>query len=121
MAIGWGAAAANTALDSLGATYRWVQLHDGAPGSDGTSNVAASGTRKQATWAAATGGQLLTSAELLWTALPEIDTFLYASIWSLSSGGVFWRSATVSALPVATGGQFRIPSGLLVVALPLAS
>lgn len=121
MADGFGSAGANTALDSLGAAYPWVKLHTGLPGSAGTSNPATETTRKQATFASASGGSVATSADLVWTSVAGSETYTHFSMWTASTNGSFGGSGAVTANAVTAGDTFTIPSGSLVLSLTLAS
>lgn len=124
MAEGWGPTIGNAALDMLD-SYRWIQLHTGSPGGSGTGNIAATATRVQTTWVAAVGGVKASSVDTVWLSSDILDTagtaFLCWSAWTLSSGGVFGGSGTLSALAVSSGRGLTIPAGLLVASMPLAS
>lgn len=121
MAEGLSATAANALLDSLGSTYSWVQLHVGAPGAAGTSNVATETDRTQATWASASGGTKSNSANLVWSAVAGAEDYTHFTVWTASSAGTFGFSGTVTANAVAAGDTFTIPTGDLDVSLTLAS
>ncbi len=121
MAEGFGSAGANTALDALGAAYPWVKLHVGAPGSAGTANAATETTRKQATWAAASGGVLSTNATLTWTSVAGSEDFTHFTLWTASTAGTFGASGTITANAVTAGDTFVIASGDIDVSLTLAS
>jgi hypothetical protein len=121
MAEGWGSAAANAALDTLGSTYPWIKLHVGAPGAAGTSNAATETTRKQATWAAASAGALTTSAQLQWTSVAGSEDYTHYSMWTASTAGTFGHSGTITANAVTAGDTFTIPTGDLDITLTLAS
>jgi len=118
---GLSTTAANALLSSLAATYTWIQLHLGQPGANGTANLAVETTRKQATWAAPSGGLLTNSAELLWTAVAASEDYAFFTAWTVSSGGTFGFSGTVTADAVTVGNNFRAPVGALDVTLVLAS
>jgi hypothetical protein len=121
MAEGFGSAGANTALDALVAAYPWVKLHIGAPGSAGTSNAAAELTRKQATWAAASGGAVSNSAPVTWNNVTGTEDYTHFSLWNASSGGSFGASGTVTAAAVTAGQTFQVATGDLDLTLTLAS
>ena len=68
MADGLSATVADSALDDIvGTNANDVQLHKGAPGSAGASNVSSVTTREAVTWAAASGGSVAASNEPEWT------------------------------------------------------
>lgn len=101
----------------------WVKLHTGDPGSAGTSNAAGETTRKQPSFAAASGGSISSNADLVWTNVSTAETYSHVSYWDASSGGTFLGSAALSASKtVAVGDTFTIPSGSLTVSLtPVAA
>jgi hypothetical protein len=121
MAEGFSAAGGNTALDALLAAYRWIQPHLGAPGSAGTSNQAATTTRRQATFASAAAGSATTSAEVRWTAPGTTEAWTHFSAWSASSAGTFGFSGTITGGTVTSGVDFSIAAGGLVVSVTTAS
>lgn len=121
MADGWGSAAANSALDSLGSTYPWMKLHTGLPGSAGTSNAATETTRKQVTFASASAGSKASSADLTWTSVAGTETYTHFSLWTASTNGTFGGSGSITANGVTAGDTFTISSGSLTLSLPLAS
>jgi hypothetical protein len=121
MAEGWGATAANSALDTVCAAYPWVKLHTAAPGSAGTTAAATETTRKQVTEASATGGSKASSADLVWTSVAGSETYTKFTRWSASTAGTFGFSGTVTANAVTTGDTFTIPSGSMTTSVTLAS
>lgn len=121
MALGFSTAAANTHLDNQGAAYPWVKLHIGDPGAAGTSNAAVETTRKQATWAPASGAASTTTADLVWTVVAGTEDYTHFSLWSASSAGNFGGSGVVTANAVTTNDTFTIPAGDMDMTLPVAS
>ncbi len=121
MATSWSSTAGNAALDTLLATYSWVKLHVGNPGSAGTSNPATETTRHQATWTASSGGAASNSADITWTSVAASETYTFFTAWTASTAGVFGFSGTVTASAVTTGDTFIIRLGDLDVSLVLAS
>lgn len=130
MAAGLAAAVANGFMDALGnasnytaPTAFWVQLHTADPGAAGTTAVAAETTRKQASFAAASGGAITTDAALDWTAVAANETITHISFWTASSAGTFLGSdALDSSAVLSAGGNFTIASGDLTVSItPLAA
>lgn len=111
-------AVANGWLDALcrGVAYDndefWAKLHLGDPGSAGTANPAVETTRKQATFSAASGRAITTSAALEWTNVSTTEVYSHVSFWSASTGGTFLgRDDLSSAAAVEVGDTFRIPAG----------
>lgn len=121
MATSWSSTSGNAALDSLLATYSWIKLHVGNPGAAGASNPAVETTRKQATWTAAAAGAASNSNLLSWTNVAGTEDYTFFTAWTLSAGGVFGFSGTVTANAVTAGDTFEVPIGDLDVTLTLAS
>lgn len=121
MAEGWSSTAGNAALTSLTGTYSWVQLHTGAPGSAGTSNVATETTRHQVSWGSASGGAISSNADLEWTSVAASEDYTHFTVWTASTAGTFGFSGTITANAVTAGDNFVIASGDLDVSLTLAS
>jgi len=121
MAEGLSAAAANSLLDTLLAAYPWVKLHIGAPGASATANAATNTTRKQATWAASSGGASSNATALSWTNVAGSEDYTHFSAWTASTAGSFGFSGTVTANAVTAGDDFTVAIGDLDVALTIAS
>lgn len=121
MAVGFAAAAANTFLDSHCSAFPWIQLHVGDPGSAGTSNPATETSRKQVTWASASGGSKANSAGLSWDGIAGSQDATHFSMWSASSGGTFGGSGTVTANPYTAGDDFVVGVGGVVVSVNTAA
>lgn len=121
MAEGFSTAAANTHLDNQITAYPWVKLHVGAPGANGTANAATETTRKNPSFAAASGASKASSADAVWTNVAGTEDYTHFSLWSASTAGNFGGSGTVTANAVVTADTFTIPSGSLVLTLPVAS
>jgi hypothetical protein len=121
MAEGFSTAAANSVLDAQVTAYPWFKLHVGAPGANGTSNAATETTRKSPSFAAASSASKASSADAVWTSVAGTEDYTHWSQWSASSGGTFGGSGTVTANAVTTADTFTIPSGQLVLTVPVAS
>jgi hypothetical protein len=130
MADGLASAKANAILNAIcravaySETAVYVQLHVGAPGAAGTSNVAGETTRVNATSAfgtAASGGTITNTAELDWTNVTTAETYSHISLWTASTAGNFIASGSITANAVAVGDNFSIPIGDLTISLPVAS
>lgn len=119
MAAGVASAIANSMLDAYCRNVAWTQpaafyvkLHTGDPGAAGTSNAATETTRKSATFSAASGGAITTSADLTWTGVAASETYSYVSFWDNSSGGTFLGSDALNTpQSVTAGGTFTILTG----------
>lgn len=121
MAEGLSTAAANSLLDTLAAAYPWIKLHTGAPGAAGTANAATETTRKQASWAAASGAVVSTSAQLQWTNVAGTEDYTHYSMWTASAAGSFGHSGTITANAVTAGDTFTIATADLDVSFSVAS
>lgn len=121
MATGLIAAAANTALDSLGTTYSWVKLHTGDPGSAGTANAATETDRIQVTWGSATGGVKSNSAQVQWTNVAASEDYSHFSVWTASTSGTCGFTGTITANAVAAADTFTIPTGDLDISFTIAA
>lgn len=82
----------------------YVQLHTGAPGAAGTSNVASTNTRKKVTLAAASAGIRKNSTALEWTATAS-ETYKYVSLWSASTSGNCWWCIQLEAEKAVSSGD----------------
>lgn len=121
MADGISTTAANTLLDSLVAAYPWVKLHTGAPGASATANAATETTRKQVTWAAASGASVANSATVTWTSISGSQDATDFSAWTASSGGTFGFSGTITAAAYTAGDTYQVAIGGLTVSFTVAS
>lgn len=123
MADGLSATTANAALNNIvGTNASNVQLHTGAPGANGTSNVSSVTTRPAVTWNSASGGAVTASNQPAWTnwagTSPETDTDI--SFWSASTSGTFGMSMQLSSsVTMNTGDSLTLTS--VQVSIPLAS
>lgn len=131
MAQGLSTATANSLLAALfqqtaySATAVWLQLHTGAPGPAGTSNVATNNTRKNATAAFGTspsGGSIANDTIIgPWTSVPASETYTHASLWTASTAGTFIASGAITASAVTAGDDFQVPVGDCTASFPVAS
>lgn len=121
MAEGLSVAAANALLDQLVTAYPWVQRHTGAPGPNGTANVAADAARRQPTFGPASGALKTTTADTVWNNASAAEDYTHITGWSASSAGSFGWSGVVTANAVLIGDNFTIPAGELDVTFPVAS
>lgn len=121
MTTGFGTAGANTALDALAAAYPWIKLHIGDPGAAGTTNAATETTRKQATWAAASGGSVANSNALTWTSISGSQDATHFSAWTASTAGTFGFSGTITANGYTAGDTYTVAIGALTASVTLAA
>lgn len=113
----------DVAFTAYGPVY--VQLHTGAPGAAGTSNIAGESTREScgsnSAFAAPSGGSTTNSNAINWTSVSTAETYTDVSIWSAATGGVFIASGTITANAVEVGDNFSIPIGDMTVSMPVAA
>lgn len=103
----------NTALQKAN---RYVKLHLGEPGENGTANAATETTRKSVTGAAAVGGTFTSANTLTWASYPATETVSHVSIWDhVSAGNCLGTGSLVSAIDVTSGTSFVIATGALTV------
>lgn len=123
MAEGWGGKGSGTALDALVAGYQWVQLHVGAPGAAGTSNVATETTRKQVTsWnATGTDGIVTNITAISWTNIAGSQDADKFSTWSASPAGDFGVSGAITANAYVAGDTYSVAAGAISISVTLAS
>lgn len=108
----------NSTAYSVSAVY--IQLHVGDPGSAGTANVATETTRQQLSCAAASGGAITSSADLVWTDISGSEDATHWSAWDAASAGTFLGSGTITANAYTAGDTFTIPAGDFDVSIPTA-
>jgi hypothetical protein len=101
---------------SLAVTTPYVKLHIGDPGEDCTLNPAANTTRQSASFAAASGGSVVSDADITWTSVSTSETYSHISLWDASTGGnPLDYGALVASKPVLAGDTFQIASGTLTI------
>ncbi len=128
MALGLSSTVANALLDALGnatnytaPTAVWIKLHTADPGSAGTSNAATETTRKQASFAAASGGSMASDAAISWTNISGSQDATHFSAWDASTSGNFLFSGTITANAYTAGDTYTVASGALTVSLNTAA
>lgn len=122
MALGFGSAGAATALDAMRAAYTWVKLHvTGEPGAAGTANPATETDRQQAVFGATAAGAFTSTAAVTWTNVAASEDYLYFTVWTASTAGIFGWSGTITANAVTAGDTFTIAAGDLDTSVTLAT
>jgi hypothetical protein len=128
MTLGLSSTVANALLDALGnatnytaPTAVWIKLHTADPGSAGTSNAATETTRKQASFAAASGGSMASDAAISWTNISGSQDATHFSAWDASTSGNFLFSGTITANAYTAGDTYTVASGALTVSLNTAA
>lgn len=102
----------------------WIQLHIGAPGAAGTSNVASNNTRQDVTSAfttAAASGAIANTVAVEWLAVPTAETYSHFTLWTASTSGTFVGSGAVTGGTVAAGNNFLLPIAALTLTFTTAS
>lgn len=96
----------------------YVQLHTGDPGTACTSGVASNSTRKQITFASASGGSVASNSAPSWTNVPASETYAYISLWdALTTGNPLWSGPLTSSQAVTAGDTYTLTSGQVTVSL----
>ncbi len=132
MAAGASATVVNAFLASIlnGVSFAlygpvYVQLHTGAPGANGTTNVAGNNVRVSAgsnsAFGAPSGGATTNLNAINWTNVSTAETYTFVSIWSAISSGTFLASGSMTANAVGVGDNFSIPISDLSISAPVAS
>lgn len=104
-------------------TTSYVQLHTGDPGAAGTSNISAgSSARVLATLAGAAGGAIaLSSMASSWTNGGTSETITNITLWTLSAGGVFKLTITLTVAKAWASADTLSLNSLGVSLTPIAS
>ena len=127
MATGLSSYLANKFLDAVGnataysAANVYVKLHTGDPGANGTANAATETTRKEVTFATASGGAIASDVAVTWTNIAGSEDASYFTAWDNASAGNFLFSGTITGNAYTAGDTYTIPSGSLTASLTLAS
>lgn len=114
MGDGLSAAAANAALTAAIADWAYTQLHTGAPGSAGTSNISSVTTRVATTWATPSAGAVAANGTLpSWASWAGTNGQTQTAIsgWSAITSGTFGAAVTLSAsVTMNTGDSLSLTS-----------
>lgn len=103
---------------SIAVAARYVKLHTGDPGENGTANAAGETTRKSVTGAASVTGTFTSVNALTWTNVSTSETLSHISIWDDSTAGnCLWTGQLSASKAVNAGDTFTIASGSLTVSL----
>lgn len=99
----------------------YIQLHTGAPGSAGTSNVATNNTRQSCGTFSGSNGAWSNASAINWTSVSTTETYSHMSLWTASTSGTFVGSGAVTGGAVTSGNNFQIPASDLTVTMTTAS
>lgn len=97
----------------------YVKLHTGDPGAAGTSNPATETDRVAVTFgAAASGGSISNTADIIWTNVAADETVSWVSFWDASSGGNYLgKDQLTDPKDLNTGDTATISSGALTMSI----
>jgi hypothetical protein len=109
--------AAGTSYTAPSAVY--VQLHVGAPGSAGTSNISSVTTRPAATFSAASGGVLSLSNVPAWASWAgSAETIVNVSFWDAATSGNFlWSASLGTSVAMVTGATLQLTNAGLTLTI----
>jgi hypothetical protein len=95
----------------------YAKLHTGDPGEAGTSNAAATTTRVEVQFGAASGGVVSLSNSPSWTNLGNAETITHLSIWdNLTAGNCWGKGSLSSSVTVAIGDTLTISAFTITLA-----
>lgn len=101
---------------SLSVSTVYIKLHTADAGEDGTTGAASNTSRQLATFSAASGGSMATSAAITWTNVPTTETYTHWSAWDASTAGnCLWTGALSASASVAAGDTFQITTLTLTI------
>lgn len=109
------------ATSYTGPATLFIQLHTGAPGAAGTTNIAGNATRKAIAFNAASGGSSASTSDVVWTAVSNTETYTNFTIWDASTSGNLIGDGLVTANPITAGDTFTITAGNATVSLLVLS
>jgi hypothetical protein len=116
LANSWLGMLRGTAFTAPSAVY--VQLHTGAPGAAGTTNVSSVTTRPAATFSAASGGVLSLSNVPAWASWGgSAETIVNVSFWDAASGGNFLWSASIGSIAMVAGATLQMTAATLTLTI----
>ena len=127
MAVGLSNYLCNSFLNALGnntsyaVTQVYIKLHVGDPGSAATANAATETTRKSVAFAAASGGAIVSDADISWTNISGSQDATHFSAWDSLTAGNFLFSGTITGNAYTAGDTYTISSGNLSASLTVAS
>jgi len=111
-------AAANTALDAMGALY--VQLHTANPTNSGTVGVSVGLAARTAAGLGAAASRARSNTADVTTAAGSTlaETISHVSLWDAATAGACkWYGPLTTARAVAVGEKFRLVAGALVITI----
>ena len=127
MAVGLSNYLCNSFLNALGnntsyaVTLVYIKLHVGDPGAAATANAATETTRKSVSFAAASGGAIVSDADISWTNISGSQDATHFSAWDSLTAGNFLFSGTITGNAYTAGDTYTISSGNLSASLTVAS
>jgi hypothetical protein len=127
MAEGISSHTATAVLNAIGnntsfaVATAYLQLHVGAPGSAGTTNVAAETTRKAVSFGVASAGAISNDVAVQWAGITGSQDASHWSLWDASSAGNFLGSGTITASAYTAGDTLTFAIGDIDLAFTTAS
>lgn len=79
-------ASKDTAVNSLSALGTWISIHEGDPGTLGSSEKAGT-TRQQTTWGSSSSGTAVGS-QVTFSSVPS-GSYTHYGVWTAATGGTF--------------------------------
>ncbi len=110
----------NAAPTLIQLASRWIKLHIGDPGEDGTTNAAVETTRQSITSAATANGVFTSTNALSWVNVAGTETISHVSLWDTvgpAGGNCLWYGQLTVSKAVVAGDTFTIAIGALTVTL----
>jgi hypothetical protein len=99
----------------------WVQLHVGDPGVNGSANPAVETARKVVSFGVASGGSIVSDADVSWVNIDGSQDATFFSVWDADVSGNFLFSGAIVAASYQAGDTYTIPAGSLSVSLTVVS
>lgn len=99
----------------------WVQLHVGDPGASGSANPAVESARKLVSFGVASGGVIVSDADVSWVNIAGSEDATFFSVWDSETFGNFLFSGAVVAGAYQAGDTYTIAAGALSVSLSVVS
>ena len=114
--MGVGLGRINEWLDELVGGGTWLQMHNGDPGVDGTTNVVVAARVPLSFTTAANG--YVSSLACDGVVPPTDDAWSYFTLWSANTNGdLLWSGKLTTGVPVKSGKMVPLESGAIVLSI----
>lgn len=107
--MGFNTAALEVGATAIRAAITHVQIHTGAPGGSGTTNVS-SAARQPVTWVDNNNGDVESTATIAFTGGAANGAAAYLTFWSASSSGTYYGDVSLGAATFNAEGELNITS-----------